>query len=131
MGAAGPLPLRFADVDNDANAVDGAEVEGARSATTAAAAGQREGRGRGATVHAVFERLWAACKLGETTDASRRAEAAAEALGRCCRGARHVDGDNANGREMRARSDRKGSSARIRKTLLVLFEMAKNRVRPK
>eukprot|EP00752_Nemacystus_decipiens_P016287 g14566.t1 len=73
--------------------------------------------GRGITsVEAVFERLWAACALGETSDASRRTEAAAEALGRCCRG----DGGSGDGEE-----DEK-TSARVRKTLRVLFDMAKN-----
>lgn len=93
VGAAGPLPVRSG-----------------QSATTTTTTTT--------TVQAVFERLWAACTLGETTDASRRTEAAAEALGRCCRG----EGDAGGGKEGQE------YSARVRKTLRVLFDMAKNQV---
>lgn len=72
-------------------------------------------------MQAVFERLWAACRLGETTDASRRTEAAAEALGRCCRGEGGVGTSHSGGKDEEA-------SARVRKTLRVLFDMAKNQV---
>lgn len=106
VGAVGPLPVRSASpaaVAAEASSGGGGDGGGAE-----------DGRGT-ASVEAVFERLWAACTLGETSDASRRTEAAAEALGRCCRG----DGGGAE--------DEK-ASARVRKTLRVLFDMAKNQV---
>ena len=114
VGAVGPLPLPSAR----------------HEATTAAtvASGPKShpqgGDDRVSTVQKVFEQLWKACKLGETTDASRRAEAAAEALGRCCRGARRgiVEGEGQG-------AEGKWVSARVRKTLEVLFDMAKNQVR--
>ena len=107
IGAARPLPLRS---DVPAAAAAAAAAISAPSVVGAA------GEDRVTTVQAVFAKLWTACRLGETTDASRRAEAAAEALGRCCRG-EGVEG--ASGET---------ASARLRKTLVVLFEMAKNQV---
>lgn len=97
VGAAGPLPVRSGQ---------SAAAAAARAPSTT-------------TVQAVFERLWAACTLGETTDASRRTEAAAEALGRCCRGEGAGAGGGGGGGDY---------SARVRKTLRVLFDMAKNQV---
>lgn len=86
----------------------------------------RSGEERVSTIAAVFERLWTACKLGETTDASRRAEAAAEALGSCCRGSGKREAESgASDSETTAEKER---SMRVRKTLKVLFDMAKNQV---
>lgn len=113
VGAAGPLPLPLVEHE--------ATVTAASSGITAHA---QNGGDRVNTVQRVFEKLWTACRLGETTDASRRAEAAAEAVGRCCRGARYGLGDEGEG------SGEEGErvSARVRKTLRVLFDMAKNQV---
>lgn len=109
VGSMGPLPVCSTATGTPGTAVaagsSGSGGEGARVTAT--------------SVQAVFERLWAACRLGETTDASRRTEAAAEALGKCCRGERSVGGGG--GKEEEA-------SARVRKTLRVLFDMAKNQV---
>lgn len=87
-------------------------------------AGQTESTARTSTVETVFERLWTCCKLGETTDASRRAEAAADALGKCCRG-----GAVLSPAGVEQQGAREGHSRRVRRTLEVLFEMAKNQVR--
>lgn len=108
VGAASALPL--------ADAVDGAP---------APEPSMGNGEDKVTTVAAVFERLWAACKLGETTDASRRAEAAAEALGRCCRGALVRVATNGATTE---KDVQYADSTRVRKTLRVLFDMAKNQV---
>lgn len=109
VGALGPLPVY--------------STAAGSSATTIAAGGSGSGEDSRvtATVQAVFERLWAACRLGETTDASRRTEAAAEALGKCCRGEGGV-GASSGGKKGEE------ASARVRKTLQVLFDMAKNQV---
>ncbi|CAM9848142.1 unnamed protein product, partial [Ectocarpus fasciculatus] len=112
VGAAGPLPVRSSAAA--AAVVPPAIAGGGDDGSVAATAAPT-------TVQAVFERLWAACKLGETTDASRRTEAAAEALGRCCRG----DGVGRGG-VVGGGSEKEESSARVRKTLRVLFDMAKN-----
>lgn len=114
VGAAGPLPVRSSAAA--AAVVPPAIVGGGDDSNVAAAAAPT-------TVQAVFERMWAACKLGETTDASRRTEAAAEALGRCCRGNGVGRADAGGG------GGEKEPSARVRKTLRVLFDMAKNQVR--
>lgn len=113
VGAARPLPLPSVE--------HGASVAAASSEITPHA---QNGGDRVTTVQRVFEKLWTACRLGETTDASRRAEAAAEAVGRCCRGARYglIDEGERSGVE----GER--VSARVRKTLRVLFDMAKNQV---
>lgn len=86
------------------------------------------GDGRFTTVAEVFERLWTACKLGETTDASRRAEAAAESLGKLCLGARRgtVEDEKAGTVTKMAHKE---SSTRLRKTLTVMFDLAKSQVR--
>lgn len=118
VGAAGPLPVRSSAAA--AAVVPPAIVGGGDDSTAVAATAAPT------TVQAVFERLWAACKLGETTDASRRTEAAAEALGKCCRG----DGVGRGG-VVGGGSEKEESSARVRKTLRVLFDMAKNQVRVK
>lgn len=109
VGAAGPLPVRRA-IDNVVAGTENAAGPGGDDSVT--------------TVQAIFERLWTACKLGETSDASRRAEASAEALGKCCRGSGRafVECKGVRAGEMEA------VSARVRKTLLVLSEMAKNQV---
>lgn len=111
VGAVGPLPVCSTAAGTPAAAVvaggSGSGGEGIRVTET---------------VQAVFERLWAACRLAETTDASRRTEAAAEALGRCCRGEGGVGIFSGGG----GKSEE--ASARVRKTLRVLFDMAKNQV---
>ncbi len=112
VGAAGPLPVR-----------SGPPAVAAAAGGGGGGGGGEEGRPI-ATVQAVFERLWDACKLGETTDASRRTEAAAEALGRCCRG------EGGLGVRRRASEGVEEASARVRKTLRALFDMAKNQVCP-
>ncbi|CAM9194550.1 unnamed protein product, partial [Ectocarpus sp. 6 AP-2014] len=117
VGAAGPLPVR-SSAAAAAAVVKPALVGGGDDSSVAAAAAAPT------TVQAVFERLWAACKLGETTDASRRTEAAAEALGRCCRGIGVGRADAAGGGG--GGGEKEESSARVRKTLRVLFDMAKN-----
>lgn len=132
VGAAGPLPLRSgvaaANLDSSeggaavvATAAAAAAAVATAAAPTASVIGAA-GEGRVTTVQAVFAQLWAACRLGETTDASRRAEAAAEALGRCCRG------EGSMGHEGAVGASGETASARVRKTLAVLFEMAKNQV---
>ena len=126
VGAAGPLPLRSEGAATGEN-LDTAVEGGAVVVTTVAATATTTvvgaaGEGRVTTVQAVFAQLWAACRLGETTDASRRAEAAAEALGMCCRGEGSVGRDGVEG------PIGETASARVRKTLVVLFEMAKNQV---
>lgn len=129
VGAAGPLPLRSEAAAAAGGDLDASEGGTAMVATVAAVpvtpaasfAGAAE-EDRVTTVQAVFAQLWTSCKLGETTDASRRAEAAAEALGRCCRGEGSVGRGGVEGVGGEA------ASARVRKTLLVLFEMAKNQV---
>lgn len=109
VGAPGPLPVRRA-IDNMVAGTENAVGTGGDDSVT--------------TVQAVFERLWTACKLGETSDASRRAEASAEALGRCCRGSGRAFVEPNGG----GAGERGARSARVRKTLLVLSEMAKNQV---
>lgn len=126
VGAAGALPLRSAaagkNLDTSQGGVAAAVATAAVVATPAASIVGAAGEDRATTVQAVFAQLWDACKLGETTDASRRAEAAAEALGRCCRGEGSVGREGIEGASIET------ASSRLRKTLLVLFEMAKNQV---
>lgn len=120
VGAVGPLPVRSTD-DRDINGTEGGGRTAAAMAETAASG--EGGEDRITTVQAVFERLWAACRPGETTDASRRAEAAADALGRCCRG-----GGRGIVEEARTTGNGKAFAARVCKSLSVLFDMAKNQV---
>ncbi|CAN0052379.1 unnamed protein product, partial [Discosporangium mesarthrocarpum] len=86
-----------------------------------AAASSSTTRGSVFTEAEVFRRLWDVCRVGETAESNRRAEASAEALGRLCIGAAMADFDKEGWRKARGT---RGSAVR-RKTLEVLFSMGK------
>lgn len=118
VGALCSLPMQSRGIA-EAGGSTGADLEG----TCTSGGGGRKG-----SDVAIFERLWAACKLGETGDASRRAEAAVEAVGRCCRGIRRRLGADADDQRSNGPID-DGASVIVRYTLGVLLDLAETQVR--